>query len=48
MRDLTREHIPLLRAIQQKGDALAKEKFGLEDEGGMGKLRCFIHYQPTY
>lgn len=53
MRDLTPDHVPLLRAILQQGQRVAQERFGLgADEecatSNASKLRCFIHYQPTY
>ncbi|PWN31767.1 scavenger mRNA decapping enzyme [Meira miltonrushii] len=52
MRDLKKEHIPLLRSIMQEGQRVAKEKFGLgkgeSESAGLSKVRCFLHYQPTY
>jgi m7GpppX diphosphatase len=44
LRDLTKAHIPLLNNIRQQANTVAKEKFSVED----GKLRMFIHYQPSY
>lgn len=53
MRDLKKEHVPLLRSIMQEGQRVANEKFGLgkvenETTAVPSKLRCFLHYQPTY
>ncbi|UZJ56820.1 hypothetical protein CBS101457_006140 [Exobasidium rhododendri] len=49
IRDLKREHVPLLQSIRDQGEKIAQEKYGLVDEKtGFGKLRCFLHYQPTY
>lgn len=44
LRDLRREHIPLLRSIQTESAKVAAEKWGL----GKGSLRMYIHYQPSY
>lgn len=52
MRDLKKEHVPLLRSIMQEGQRVAKEKFGLgkgeSESTALSKIRCFLHYQPTY
>lgn len=51
MRDLTRDHVPMLRKIQQAGAQVAHEKFGLpklSSDGSASPLRCFLHYMPTY
>lgn len=55
MRDLTRQHIPLLRNIGRQAGQIARARFGLACDGQedgetplLGKLRCFLHYQPTY
>ena len=44
LRDLTKEHVGLLRKIQTQALQVAQAKFGLSQGG----LRCFLHYQPTY
>ncbi|ORX37150.1 HIT-like domain-containing protein [Kockovaella imperatae] len=44
LRDLTRDHVPLLRRIRQQAFITAKEVFNVEPN----KLRLFIHYQPSY
>lgn len=44
LRDLTKEHVGLLRKIQRQALQVAQDKFGL----AQGGLRCFLHYQPTY
>ena len=51
MRDLTKDHIPLLRKIQKAGAQIAHEKYGLpapSADGSSSSLRCFLHYMPTY
>ena len=44
MRDLTRAHLPLWRNIKAKVEETVKEKYGVDK----GKLRLYVHYQPTY
>ncbi|XP_005103893.1 m7GpppX diphosphatase [Aplysia californica] len=44
LRDLTAEHLPLLKNVLQKGQAAIKEQFGV----GSDKLRIYFHYQPSY
>ena len=44
MRDLTHSHLPLLRNIKAKVEETVKHKYGVDK----GKLRLFVHYQPTY
>lgn len=45
LRDLTAQHIPLLENIQATASQVAFEKYSL---GPKAKLRCFVHYQPSY
>jgi len=44
LRDLRREHLPLLRAMAAKGRKVIREVYGLPDES----LRIFVHYPPQY
>ncbi|KAG7461508.1 m7 diphosphatase [Solea senegalensis] len=44
LRDLTAEHIPLLKNIWQKGQAAILERYSLP----ANKLRVYLHYQPSY
>lgn len=52
MRDLTPQHLPLLRNVARQAGLVAREKFGLgaaeTSASSHGKVRCFVHYQPTY
>lgn len=51
MRDLTKDHVPLLKKIQAAGAKIATEKYGLPPpsaDGVSSSLRCFLHYMPTY
>ncbi|PWN18227.1 scavenger mRNA decapping enzyme [Microstroma glucosiphilum] len=50
LRSLCVAHIPLLRKIQKGAAQVAHEHFGLgaSPEEASGKLRCFVHYQPSY
>lgn len=51
IRDLTKQHIPLLRKIQAAGAHVARDTFGLppaSKDGSATPLRCFLHYMPTY
>ncbi|KAF8580178.1 scavenger mRNA decapping enzyme [Ramaria rubella] len=45
MRDLTREHIQMLKAIRREAGKLVRERWGLDGEQS---LRFYIHYQPSY
>ncbi|KAG6872369.1 hypothetical protein C0995_010288 [Termitomyces sp. Mi166 len=44
LRDLRKQHIPLLKAIRNEGERVVEEKWAL----GKGALRMYIHYQPSY
>mmetsp|Transcript_15624 Transcript_15624/g.47127 ORF Transcript_15624/g.47127 Transcript_15624/m.47127 type:complete len:308 (-) Transcript_15624:580-1503(-) len=44
LRDLTAEHLPLLRNIRDKGCKALQDKYGVSKES----LRIFVHYQPSY
>nr|CAG4643223.1 EOG090X06NK [Ilyocryptus agilis] len=44
LRDLTVEHLPMLKNIFEKGSASITEKYGLPKS----QQRIYIHYQPTY
>ncbi|KAF4525641.1 hypothetical protein B566_EDAN001241 [Ephemera danica] len=44
IRDLTAEHLPLLRNVLEKGTAAIKEKYGLDSS----ELRIYFHYRPTF
>lgn len=44
LRDLTAEHLPLLRNVQSRGIAAIKERYGI----GASELRIYLHYQPTF
>lgn len=44
LRDLQPSHIHLLKDIKAQAHAIAKNKFGVPT----GKLRLFVHYQPSY
>lgn len=45
LRDLKREHLPMLKAIRRETGRVVKSKWGLEGETA---LRFYIHYQPSY
>lgn len=45
LRDLKKEHIPMLKAIRSEAGRVVKEKWGLDGERA---LRFYIHYQPSY
>lgn len=45
LRDLTKMHIPMLKAIRSEAGRLVREKWALEGEQS---LRFYIHYQPSY
>lgn len=44
IRDLTPNHLPLLRKLLHDAPRAIKNKYGLEES----KLRIYFHYQPTY
>ncbi|KAG5349937.1 hypothetical protein C0989_001194 [Termitomyces sp. Mn162] len=44
LRDLRKQHIPLLKAIRSEGERVVEEKWAL----GKGAVRMYIHYQPSY
>ncbi|NXT85455.1 DCPS diphosphatase, partial [Zapornia atra] len=44
LRDLTAEHLPLLRNILQEGQEAVTKRFGVP----ASQLRLYLHYQPSY
>lgn len=44
LRDLTTAHIPLLTKIRDTTQQVVKDRFDVDK----GKLRLFVHYQPSY
>jgi len=44
VRELTGEHLPLLKNIQDKGTNAITEKYGLP----ANKMRIYLHYQPSF
>lgn len=44
LRDLTPEHLPLLKNIKKNAEAATMEKYGVNK----GELRMFVHYQPSF
>nr|CAG4637029.1 EOG090X06NK [Ceriodaphnia reticulata] len=44
LRDLTTEHLPLLKNLLEKGSAAITKKYSLEKS----QQRIYIHYQPSY
>ncbi|XP_067115721.1 m7GpppX diphosphatase [Osmerus mordax] len=44
LRDLTAQHLPLLRNIRQKGEKSILERYGVP----ASKMRVYLHYQPSY
>lgn len=44
LRDLTANHLPLLKNIRDKGIECIRQKYGVEGS----KLRIYFHYQPTF
>jgi m7GpppX diphosphatase len=44
LRDLRREHIPLLKAMMKEGLTAIKSIYGVEQD----QIRVFIHYQPQF
>ena len=44
LRDLTSEHIPLLKEMKREGLAAIKKVYGVDQD----QIRVFIHYQPQF
>ncbi|TFY72706.1 hypothetical protein EVG20_g305 [Dentipellis fragilis] len=44
LRDLTKDHIGMLKDIRSQARAVVKEHYGLEPS----EIRCYVHYQPSY
>ncbi|NXI49844.1 DCPS diphosphatase, partial [Chloroceryle aenea] len=44
LRDLTAEHLPLLRNILKEGQEAVAKRFGVAGS----RLRIYLHYQPSY
>ena len=44
LRELRREHLPLLQSIRTQVNDLCESMYGL----GRNKIRMYVHYQPTY
>lgn len=44
LRDLTKQHIPMLEAIREEAYRVVEKNWGI----GPGGLRFYIHYQPSY
>nr|DBA16621.1 TPA: hypothetical protein GDO54_003999 [Pyxicephalus adspersus] len=44
LRDLTADHLPLLRNIMKEGKEAILKRFGLQGN----QLRIYLHYQPSY
>ncbi|KAG9482037.1 hypothetical protein GDO78_010980 [Eleutherodactylus coqui] len=44
LRDLNEDHLPLLKNIQQEGQAAILKKYGVKGN----QLRIYLHYQPSY
>nr|XP_028563627.1 m7GpppX diphosphatase isoform X1 [Podarcis muralis] len=44
LRDLTAEHLPLLKNISREGKEAIVKRFGI----GGAQLRVYLHYQPSY
>lgn len=44
IRDLTGEHLPLLRNVKEAGCRAIKSKYGVDAD----KLQTYLHYQPSY
>nr|XP_055063821.1 m7GpppX diphosphatase [Misgurnus anguillicaudatus] len=44
LRDLTSEHLSLLRNIRSKGEDTIQKRYGVP----VSKLRVYLHYQPSY
>jgi len=44
LRDLTSDHLPLLRNIRDASVAVIEEKYGIQ----RSQLRIYVHYQPSF
>lgn len=44
IRDLTGDHLPLLRNLKEKSCKIIKEKYDIDSD----KLQIYFHYQPSY
>ena len=44
LRDLRRQHLPMLKGMRREATRIVKERWGLEN----GSLRFYVHYQPSY
>lgn len=44
LRDLTADHLPLLKNIRDNGVAAIEEKYGIK----RSQLRIYVHYQPSF
>ncbi|KAF5287297.1 hypothetical protein FQR65_LT02170 [Abscondita terminalis] len=44
LRDLTGDHLPLIKNIKEKGTKAIFEKYGLD----ASQLRIYLHYQPSF
>ncbi|XP_009951711.1 PREDICTED: m7GpppX diphosphatase, partial [Leptosomus discolor] len=44
LRDLTAEHLPLLRNVLREGQEAIAKRFGVPGS----QLRIYLHYQPSY
>ena len=44
LRDLTAEHLPMLKSILAKGPEVIEAVYGIQRE----ELRIFVHYQPQF
>lgn len=44
MRDLTQEHLPILKSIRDESFKVIENFFGIKQE----KIRAFFHYHPTF
>jgi len=44
LRDLTKQHLDLLRNIQSKSKIAVKERYNLDPS----QIRAYLHYQPSY
>ncbi|XP_043853709.1 m7GpppX diphosphatase [Dromiciops gliroides] len=44
LRELTGEHLPLLRNILQQGQEAIQQRYQVKEE----RLRVYLHYQPSY
>ena len=44
LRDIRKEHLPMLRSIRKEACRVVQDKWGLAE----GNLRFYVHYQPSY